>query len=167
MSRPKSEIFHELVDEIRRSQVATARFDRAVADAVGLNETDMSCLDVLSRLGALTAGRLAEHTGLSSGAMTTAIDRLERAGFACRVRDQGDRRRVLVRLTAKAAELDRFYAEHSSMSQRLYREYTGEEMEMLLAFTRTAREFNERRAAELERERQGSQRPPKPDPAGG
>jgi DNA-binding MarR family transcriptional regulator len=108
LSRDSREIFAELVTEIRRSQNATARFDRAVADAVGLNLTDMACLDFLGLQGPLTAGRLAELTGLSSGAMTAALDRLEHAGYAVRRRDSGDRRKVLVELTAKAVELDRF-----------------------------------------------------------
>ena len=103
MPRPKRQVFDELIDEVRRSQEATARFDQAVADAIGMNRTDMRCLDVLEREGPITAGALAEATGLTSGAMTTALDRLERAGYARRVRDRGDRRRVLVELTPKAA----------------------------------------------------------------
>ncbi|MGO9750213.1 MAG: MarR family winged helix-turn-helix transcriptional regulator, partial [Solirubrobacteraceae bacterium] len=74
MSRDKRQAFAELIDEVRRSQSATARFDQAVADALGLNRTDMRCIDVLHRAGPITAGRLAEETGLSAGAMTTALD---------------------------------------------------------------------------------------------
>jgi len=151
LSRDKREIFLELIAEIRRSQTATARFDRAVADAVGLNLTDMGCLDFLGQLGPMTAGRLAELTGLSSGAMTAALDRLERSGYARRVRDESDRRRVLVELTAKADELHAFYAEHASMGNLLYDEHTVDEMELFLRFVRRGREFNERRAAEVER----------------
>ncbi len=51
MSREKRELFGELIDEVRRSQTATARFDQAVADALGLNRTDMRCLDALEREG--------------------------------------------------------------------------------------------------------------------
>src|SRR3979490_3402685 len=99
MSSRKRKVFEELIYEVRRSQAATDRFDQAVADAIGLNRTDMRCLDVLSREGPVTAGRLAEATGLTSGAMTTALDRLERAGYARRTRDATDRRRVLVEAT--------------------------------------------------------------------
>ena len=77
MSSHKQQIFAELLAEVRRSQSATARFDRAVGDAVGLNLTDMGCLDFLGQQGPVTAGRLAELTGLSSGAMTNRIDRVE------------------------------------------------------------------------------------------
>jgi DNA-binding MarR family transcriptional regulator len=101
VSRHKRHVFEELIDEIRRSQNATDRFDQAVADALGMNRTDMRCIDVLQREGPVTAGRLAEATGLTTGAMTTALDRLERAGYARRTRDAADRRRVVVELTPK------------------------------------------------------------------
>lgn len=112
----------------------------------------MGCLDFLGQQGPITAGRLAELTGLSSGAMTAALDRLERAGYARRVRDPGDRRRVLVEPTDKAGELDSFYSEHASLAERLYDEYTTEQLQLLLLFLRQGRELNERRAAEVELE---------------
>jgi DNA-binding MarR family transcriptional regulator len=152
MSSDKRQLFEELVAEVRRSQAATLRFDRAVAEAVGLNLTDMSCLDVLSQTGPLTAGQLAARTGLSSGAMTTAIDRLELAGYARRVRDDQDRRRVMVELTHAAAALDGFYTEHDRLGEREFREHTTEQLQILLRFVRIGRELNERRAAEVEQE---------------
>ena len=156
MPRPKRQVFDELIDEVRRSQEATARFDQAVADAIGMNRTDMRCLDVLEREGPITAGALAEATGLTSGAMTTALDRLERAGYARRVRDKGDRRRVLVELTPKAAqEAGGFYSEHAAQAERLYHRYSTEQLELLLEFVRQSREFNEHHAARLERETRG------------
>ena len=152
MSRQKRDVYDELIDEIRSSQNATARFDQAVADALGLNRTDMRCVDVLHRDGPLTAGRLAEETGLSSGAMTTALDRLERAGYARRVRDSADRRRVLVELTPKVAQMAAFYSEHAAYAERLYQRHTVEQLELLLRFVRESREFNERRASSVERQ---------------
>jgi DNA-binding MarR family transcriptional regulator len=143
-------VYEELIDEIRGSQNATARFDQAVGDALGLNRTDMRCVDVLHRQGSLTAGRLAEQTGLSSGAMTTALDRLERAGYARRVRDSADRRRVLVELTPQVAQVASFYGEHAAYAERLYQRHTIEQLELLLSFVRENREFNESQAARLE-----------------
>ena len=105
MPRHKRKVFEELISEIRRSQNATDRFDQAVADALGLNRTDLRCLDILEREGSVTAGRLAQATGLTSGAMTTALDRLERAGYARRVHDASDRRRVLVEVTPQSIRL--------------------------------------------------------------
>jgi DNA-binding MarR family transcriptional regulator len=164
VSRHKRVVFEELIDEVRRSQNATDRFDQAVADALGLNRTDMRCLDVVQREGPVTAGRLAEATGLTTGAMTTALDRLERAGYARRVRDPGDRRRVLVEMTAEATKgAASFYSGHIALSERLYQRYSEAQLELLLEFTRQGREFNEMQAAQLEhqnRERRGKSAPP-------
>ena len=152
MSRQKRELYDELIQEVRRSQGATQRFDDAVAAALGINTTDMRCLDVLQREGPRTAGQLAQATGLSSGAMTTAIDRLERRGMARRVRDGQDRRRVLVEMAPGAAQLNDFFREHQEYAERLYERHTAADLELLLRFVREGREFNERRASEVEAE---------------
>ena len=153
MSSDKRQVFNELVDEVRRSQSATARFDQAVADALELNRTDMRCLDVLEREGSVTAGRLAQATGLTSGAMTVALDRLERAGYARRVRDDSDRRRVLVEITPHAVqEAGRFYSEHEALSERIYQRYSKKQLDLLLQFVREGREFNEGHAERVEQQ---------------
>jgi DNA-binding MarR family transcriptional regulator len=152
LSRNKHELFAELIDEVRRSQNATARFDQAVADALGVNRTDMRCLDTLEREGPVPAGRLAEATGLTSGAITTALDRLERRGFARRIPDPSDRRRVLVELTPNARERSYTFCEpHTAESEWLFHRYTREQLELLLKFVRGSGQFNETHAAELER----------------
>jgi DNA-binding MarR family transcriptional regulator len=159
MSSRKRQLFEELLNEVRLSQLATDRFDQAVADVIGVNRTDLRCMDVLDREGRVTAGRLAEATGLTSGAITTAIDRLERRGFARRVQDPGDRRRVLVELTPETLERGRsFYTAHAEMAERLYRRYSEEELRLALEFAREGRLLNEREAAKLEQEtrRRGS-----------
>jgi DNA-binding MarR family transcriptional regulator len=151
LSRQKRDTFEELVREVRRSQAATARFDQAVADALGLNRTDMRCLDILQMEGSVTAGRLAELTGLTTGAITTVLDRLENAGFARRVRDPNDRRRVLVEMAPEAMSgAANLYGEHIAQAEQVYKRYTLEQLELLLEFVRGSRELNERAAAELE-----------------
>lgn len=76
----------------------------AVADKLGLNPSDHKCADVLrEQPGPITAGRLAELTGLSTGAITGVLDRLERAGFVARGQDPNDRRRVVIRCTPERA----------------------------------------------------------------
>ncbi|MGA2007156.1 MAG: MarR family transcriptional regulator [Solirubrobacteraceae bacterium] len=164
MSNDKRRAFRELIDEVRRSQAATDRFDQAVADAIGVNRTDLRCLDTLEREGPIAAGRLAEAMGLTSGAITTVLDRLEQAGYARRSRDSSDRRRVLVETTPLVRELThRFFDSHVALSERLFHRYDQREIELLLEFVRTGREFNERHAAEIERanrERQAERRQP-------
>ena len=151
MASRKRQLFEQLVYEVRRSQAATDRYDEAVADAIGLNRTDMRCLDVIQREGPVPAGRLAEETGLTTGAITTVLDRLERAGFARRTRDPATaaacssswRRR-------RAAGAGDYYGEHMALGERLFRRYSEEQLGLLLEFTREGRELNEREAAKLE-----------------
>jgi DNA-binding MarR family transcriptional regulator len=151
MTNDKRAVFDELIGEVRRSQNATDRFDQAVADALGLNRTDMRCLDVLEREGPVPAGRLADATGLTSGAITTVLDRLERADYARRVSDPSDRRRVLVEITPHAREAaNSFYASHAALSEQLYQRYTRSQLELLLQFVRQGREFNDEHAALVE-----------------
>lgn len=79
---------------------ATVLFHAQVAEQVGLSPTDHKCLDLALRADRpLTAGQIAERSGLSTGAVTGVIDRLERAGYVRRVRDPHDRRKVLVEVS--------------------------------------------------------------------
>jgi DNA-binding MarR family transcriptional regulator len=78
---------------------AAIMFHSVVADKLGLSATDHKCLELASRAeGPVTAGRIAELSGLSTGAVTGVIDRLEQAGYVRRVRDPHDRRKVLVEI---------------------------------------------------------------------
>jgi len=84
--------------------------NHAVADAIGLHQTDQECLDLLDWTGPLTAGEIGIHLGLSSGAVTGLIDRLEAGGWVRREHDPRDRRRVVVHVSAeRAAELWHLY----------------------------------------------------------
>jgi DNA-binding MarR family transcriptional regulator len=151
MSSHKREVFEELIGEVRSSHNATARFDQAVGEALGLNRTDMRCMDAIEREGPIPAGRLAELTGLTTGAITTVLDRLERADYARRVNDPSDRRRVLVELTPHARDTaNSFYAPHAALSEQLYQRYTLAQLELLLQFVRDGRQFNEQQAALVE-----------------
>jgi DNA-binding MarR family transcriptional regulator len=71
-------------------------FHQSVADVLGLHITDHKCLDLIRQYGAMPAGRLAELTGLTTGAVTGIIDRLEKAGYVRRANDPKDRRRTII-----------------------------------------------------------------------
>ncbi len=86
-----------------RQAVRTTTFDEALAAHLGLNPTDMRCLEVVIEHPGLTPGRLAELSGLTTGAITGVLDRLERSGFVERRPDPGDRRSVTVRPIAAGA----------------------------------------------------------------
>ena len=79
---------------------------QAAADRIGLNATDLNCLNILSFRGGMTAGVLAKATGLTTASITGVADRLEEAGFVRRERDPRDRRRVVIRLMLERALSD-------------------------------------------------------------
>jgi DNA-binding MarR family transcriptional regulator len=92
----------ELATALSALVSASDAFDEALGKVLGLNPTDVRCVDLLDKHGTITAGALADLAGLSTGAVTFLLDRLERAGFVSRVRDLDDRRRVLVELVPLA-----------------------------------------------------------------
>lgn len=79
--------------------------DQAFADFVGINRTDLRSLDIVDHRGRMTAGELAREAGLTTGAVTALVDRMEAAGLLRRSYDPKDRRKVLVELTADAQKL--------------------------------------------------------------
>jgi DNA-binding MarR family transcriptional regulator len=82
----------------REFSTAIVMFNEAVGRLLGLSAVERKCIDVLRRLGPVTAGTIGEHTGLTTGAVTGLMDRLEKAGYVRRERDPRDRRKVLVEL---------------------------------------------------------------------
>ncbi|SDN04851.1 DNA-binding transcriptional regulator, MarR family [Lentzea albidocapillata subsp. violacea] len=94
------EVLERFTWYMREQSALTVMFHARVAEQMGLSATDEKCLDLAMRAdGPLTAGRIADLSGLSTGAVTGVIDRLERAGYVRRVRDPHDRRKVLVEVT--------------------------------------------------------------------
>ena len=100
----KEELIAAFGRAMQQYQRAVDALDQRAADRLGLNRTDMRCLELLfgPGPGPLSPGELAVAAGMTTGGVTTAIDRLERAGFVTRERDPGDRRRVTVRPTPLA-----------------------------------------------------------------
>ncbi len=83
---------------------AAVLLHQAVADRLGLGSTDRQCLDLLAQHGAMTGSELAAITGLTTGAITGVVARLERAGFLRRERDPSDgRKQVLSAIPERAA----------------------------------------------------------------
>ena len=89
----------------RSSQSATDQMDEAFAALLGVNRTDARCLDIVHRQGKVTAGELGREAGLTTGAVTTVLDRMEAAGFLRRLPDPKDRRKVLVAPTDRVMAL--------------------------------------------------------------
>jgi DNA-binding MarR family transcriptional regulator len=150
-TKKRLELLDRLSLAIRASQNISEAFDEHVAAAAGINRTDLRCLDILGQRGPITAGELAEAMHLSGGAITTLVDRLERAGYARRTRDTIDRRRVLVELEPGAVERAFPYYEplfHGTV--RLLEGRTDEELELIIDFLVQGREMVERELEKLE-----------------
>lgn len=139
MSREWDRTATRLTDALRKSSAQALMVSHGVAAKVGLNMTDLECLDIIQMSGRVTAGELARRTGLSTGAMTTAIDRLVDAGYAERQDDPNDRRRVLVTTRADSMQtLWRIYAPLQVAMEQLYAGYSEDELRTIAAFMEQA-----------------------------
>jgi DNA-binding MarR family transcriptional regulator len=113
----------------RESSRLSVLFRHAIAGRLGLTVTDMECLDFLMDTGSATAGRLAEQTNLTTGAVTSLIRRLEQAGYVTSRRDPADRRRVVVTINpARIAEGVQLYESFGAETGRVIAGYSTEEL---------------------------------------
>jgi DNA-binding MarR family transcriptional regulator len=120
---------------MRRSSALGVLFGQAVANVAAISGSDLECLDFLNLEGRVTAGRLAEVTGLTTGAITGVIDRLEKAGFVRRERDETDRRKVfIVTMHENTEKIGRYYVPMQEAMQRLLSTYSDAELQLLLRF---------------------------------
>jgi len=125
-----------VTDQLGRQLGAHAiLFHQAVAERLGLNTTDLKCLDLARGERDITAGRIAELTGLTTAAVTSVIDRLEHSGVVRRERDASDRRKVFVRpVPERAAEIGRLFEPLDRAMRQLYAEYSIADLELLRDF---------------------------------
>jgi DNA-binding MarR family transcriptional regulator len=142
--KQKKDLIGELISEFRAAGNQDNAFDNLAADRLGLNRTDLHCINIIENSGGLTAGELASEAGLTTGAVTGVIDRLEGAGYARRVSDPADRRRVKLEVTPKFyARADRIWGPVSSdWATRLGGRFTAEELERVLDFLRSTNELS-------------------------
>ena len=129
---------YQLVE--RENSTATILFHSAIASHFGQNMTDWICASIIQRKGSLTAGQLAEMTGLTTGAVTGLIDRLEKEGVVQRQSDPNDRRRVIVAAKADWEErMTPFYNTILQLFSEMTSVYSDEELALIIDFkTRTA-----------------------------
>lgn len=150
----------ELSAEVVEFQNATGLVDEAAAAWLGINRSDLRCLSFLFFRGPMTAGELAEASALSPGAITSLADRLERAGYAVRLRDAADRRRVVLAVTAWVVQVSaQLYGPIADEGRIMYERYSPAEIAAIASFLRAGREMQWRQAARI---RALPPRPPAP-----
>ena len=137
--KKKATLLHELGLEMRRMSAQGVLLSNAVAEQVGISSSDLECLDFIVMAGneAITAGELAAATGLTSGAVTGLVDRLEKAGFVRREHDRIDRRKIrVVPVEATLQRLSAYYAPLAQRTESLWAEYTEKQLRTILDFAR-------------------------------
>src|SRR5918996_109083 len=130
----REKIIQDIIDKRRQMSTETIMFHQAVADTLGLHITDHKCLDI-RYYGAMPAGRLGELTGLTTGAVTGVIDRLEQAGYVGRANDPKDRRRTIVEPTRNKkleGKLEAIFSPLHERMRKLLSSYSDSELSFLL-----------------------------------
>ena len=147
----------ELMQEIRTSSARAVMLHQAIADRFGLNATDHKCLNFLIKSGPVTAGRLGELTGLTTGAVTGIIDRLEKAGFVLREKDPSDRRKVVVRpVKEKIEQFDKLFESLFQTTIGIVQRYSDQEIGVIIDFLK---QFNAVTLEEMNRMKEQISRP--------
>jgi DNA-binding MarR family transcriptional regulator len=150
LSAERTALLQELIRVNRGYQTAVEKMDEAFCKLLGVNRTDGRCLDVIDQRPGITAGELAVAVGLSPGAVTTALDRLEARGFVSRERDPADRRRVTLTMTPEAGRLAwEAYGPLGEMGGPFIQELSDEQLEAVIRFLRSGTEINQTRADQL------------------
>lgn len=136
MKKNTEAFVYDLMMSTRRLTRSSLMLQHAIAEKMGLNVTDAECIDFLMEMGPSTAGDLAKATRLTTGAITSVIDRLEKAGFVKRESDPGDRRKVIIKfLPKKHAGAKKFYGAMATDVFQLFSGYNESKLKSMLQHT--------------------------------
>ena len=150
MSSPRSqktkrrELVSTLLDLGRKISTQTVFLHQAIAQSAGLNATDTKCMDLIlsGEQGAVTAGWLSEMSGLTTGAITHILDRLEKRKFIERVRDTSDRRKIFIRIRPESLEpMIPKYEGVGKAYRTLAEDYKDKELELICDYMKRASEI--------------------------
>ena len=146
----RDELLTAIIQASRENSTIAVFFHTAIAELVGLGATDEKTLFILQRYGSLTAGEIAQQTGLTTASVTNLIDRLERKGFVQRVRDTADRRRVIVQPNqARLAEFDRLFSSIQASFDTVLESYSNAELAVIADFLTRATRYSREAMAEF------------------
>ena len=148
----RAEALSELTRELRQSTSLGASFFRAAAARIGITVTDMQVIDVLHLTGPMTAGQLADLAGLTTGAITGMLNRLEEAGLVRRERDPNDGRRVIVRIIPDKDEMQKIDSIFDSLGEAwddMASPYDDEQLAFLLEFLQRSNALSRKEIVQL------------------
>ena len=131
----REETIQAIIEKRREMSTETIMFHQNVADVLGLHITDHKCLDLIRQYGAMPSGRLAELTGLTTGAVTGIIDRLEKVGYVRRTNDPKDRRRTIIELVRNKKwerKIEAIFIPFHERMRKLLSSYSDSELAFLL-----------------------------------
>lgn len=150
--------------EIPQFVSATALFQAAVADQLGVPVNDLHCLNLVLAGVAVTPTQLADRMGMTTGAVTKMLDRMEQQRLVTRRPDRHDRRRITVHaLPDRAEELVSLYQPMAGYLTEHIAAFTDEQLRLIIDFARSSRELALREAARLRRDgKPHSTRKPRP-----
>ena len=139
-----------VVRALRRVNFQGSIFGQSVAIRLGLSESDIDALELLIDTGAATAGKLSDLMGLTTGAVTRVIDRLEQAGYVRRTTDPADRRRVVVEVVPeRVATVQSLLASLERASEEEVGRYTAEQLALINDFLSRMADLTQAEAARL------------------
>jgi len=145
------ELSQRLIKAVRSSQTADDLFDATIVDFLGISRNDGRCIDIVDRLGRCTAGRLAAESGLTTGAVTALVDRMEQAGYMRRTRDTEDRRKVWIEVTDRTRTFNRHLFGHLAVVlPPLFERFTLEQINAIIDYLEIGTYINHQRAALLQ-----------------
>jgi DNA-binding transcriptional ArsR family regulator len=145
---------------LRRAGSIMQLLGQMSAERIGINVTDLNCLNIVALTGSMTAGDLARATGLTTASITGVLDRLEEGGFVRRERDPHDRRRVIVKLNAGPGlrEIGPTFGPLLKAWRATAAGYSDDDLRLLLEFQRRFEEIVREQLARLRGEGDGSGR---------
>jgi DNA-binding MarR family transcriptional regulator len=133
--KSKKELIEDLSQSIQRAGTLNVLHTNAIASQIGLSATEFESMDTISHNQPMSAGQLASRCGLTTGAITGIVDRLERAGVVSRESDPKDRRRVLLKPIEdreKSKKIRKLYQPMTEAFEVVMMEYTPEQIELLI-----------------------------------
>ena len=133
--KSQKKLQNELSEAIQKAGTLKVLHTNAVASRIGLSATEFEAMDIITRYQPMTAGKLAEYCGLTTGAITGLVDRLERAGFVMRERDNEDRRRVYIKPIEnkeRSQKVRELYTPIAKAFHILTTQYTPEQTQLLI-----------------------------------